>query len=165
MSEETQAQDEAPVEDIPFAVFAFGSVIAREETTITFPGMEAKWYVTARAPDAQGAKRIEAAPLKFADGDAGIELSPNTYAAYIAKCESQITDFCLPQLDAAGQLAGEVRYKRSNPQANREVYNSLNEATVRFVEGALDRIAGRETALAEQYEQLKNASTPSASTG
>lgn len=168
MSDKTPAEGkpEPPPEGKVFETFAFGSVVDREVITITFPGMEAKWFVAARAPDAQGAKRIQAAPLKFADtAEGGLELSPNTYAAYLAKCEAQITDFCLPRLNERGECVGETRFDHKFPGANKAVYDSFNEATVRYVEGALDRIGGRDTALAEEFEVTKNASAPSAKSG
>lgn len=162
---EEQVAPEPPEE--AFVAFQFGSVIRREQVTITFPGMDPKWYVTAQAPDAQGAKRIEAAPLRFSDAPAGdsVELSPNTYAMYLAKCEGQIVDFCLPQLDEHGSVIGEVRYNHKFPGANKAVYDSLNEAAMNYVEGALDKIAGRDTRLSAEYERVKNACAPSASTG
>jgi len=156
---------EAPQTDKVFETFAFGSVVEREVVTIHFPGMDHKWFVAARAPDAQATKRIQAAPLRFGEGEDGMTLTPNAYAAYIAKCEGQVVDFCLPRLDAAGRSVGEVRYNAQFIGANREVYDSLNEATMRYIEGALDQIAGRETGLAEQFEAAKNASAPSAKSG
>lgn len=147
-----------PPEGPVLEVLQFGSVVTREAVTVNFPGMDAKWYLTARAPDAAGVKRIEAAPYKFKDGDdGGTTLSPNAYALYLAKCEAQITDFCLPKLDEHGHLQGEVRFNHKFPGANKEVYDSFNEATLRFVEGALDQIGGRDTSAAEEYERLKNA--------
>ncbi len=169
MADKTAAPEgkpEGPAEGKVFETFAFGSVVDRDVVTITFPGMEAKWFVAARAPDAQGAKRIQAAPLKFTDSeDGGLELSPNTYAAYIAKCEAQITDFCLPRLNERGECVGEVRFDHKFPSANKTVYDSFNDATMRYVEGALDKIGGRETGLAEEFEAIKNASKPSAKSG
>jgi hypothetical protein len=168
-AQETAAPGAGPQPSAVFETFEFGMVVDREEVTITFPGMDPKWYVRAKAPDAAGTKRIEAAPLRFSDktdGGGGVEAAPNTYALYIAKCEAQITDFCLPEVDDKGHWTGkQQRFDHKYHGANKDVYDKLSPATVTFVEGALDRIAGRETSLARQYDELKNASGPSASTG
>jgi hypothetical protein len=154
--------------DAPFVTFEFGMVVDREQVTVTFPGMDAKWHFVAQAPDAQGTKRIQAAPFRLRDGDNagdGPELTPNAYAAYLAKCEAQIVDFCWPKLDRNRRLVGEQHFDHKFPGRNREAYNSLGPKTMNFVEGALDRIAGRETTLAEEYDALLLGSAPSASTG
>jgi hypothetical protein len=142
----------------PFKQFTFGVVLTQQEQTITFPGMEARWYVRAKAPDAAGERKIAGASLvgrQSAEMEEEAELRAGAYEVYLAKCEYQIVDFCLPDLATGKEVRFDVGNKGRNAN-NRKVYDHLSPDTANFVEGALDELAGRDTQRAKEYEALKN---------
>lgn len=150
-------------EESPFKAFTFGAVMTRSEQTITFPGMDPKWFVRAKAPDARGERLIASASLVGTQRDDQpdeAQLRAGTYEVYLAKCEQQITRFVLPSLNEAGEIIGELSFDGENNgrnAKNRAVYDALTEQAARYLEGALDKIAGRDTGRAKEYEALKNA--------
>jgi len=90
--------------------------------------------------------------------DIEVSIGMNPYAAFIAKCECQIVDFCLPC--ATGEATTSKRFEPKNNGRNRsntEVYQGLQRThgVKEAIEGFLDEVAGRDTDSAADFEALK----------
>ena len=171
---------------------AQGFMLSLEEAegVLAWPGCtNGDYYIHAKAPDFDGARKIERSQTGIRSGGNGattgeVIFEIDRYGAFVAKCQAQITDFRFPVIEQRG--ATEIIKTFGMGRDNKAIYERLAvsqtkvplailaEGAVEFadgekrdavslrdlIEGFLDQMAGIDTASAKDYETLKNAPRP-----